>query len=56
MINLSILLHSPAHTGSGTISEACTEEVYQFYVQRNTNINKNVPLGEARVSCAGHML
>lgn len=33
---------------AGTVSDACREEVYQFYVQRNTNINKNVPLGECK--------
>jgi len=32
---------------TSSVSEACREEVYQFYVQRNTNINKNVPLARA---------
>ncbi len=30
------------------ISDECREEVYQYKIQRNTNINANVPLG-ARV-------
>lgn len=46
---LHFLFSFIAFAGSNTVSEACTEEVYQFYVQRNTNINKNVPLGEAAV-------
>ncbi len=28
------------------ISDECREEVYQFKISRNANINKNIPLGE----------
>jgi hypothetical protein len=27
------------------ISDACREEVYQYKIARNTNINMNLPLG-----------
>lgn len=33
------------HADTGTITDACREEVYQFKIQRNSNINLNVPLG-----------
>ena len=29
-----------------SVTDACREEVYQFKIQRNTNINLNVPLGQ----------
>ncbi len=29
-----------------SVSEQCREEVFQFKIQRSSNINANVPLGE----------
>lgn len=29
-----------------SISDDCREEVYQYKISRNANINKNIPLGE----------
>ncbi len=31
--------------GTETVTDACREEVYQFKISRNSNINLNVPLG-----------
>lgn len=28
------------------VSDACGEEIMQYKIERNSNINKNVPLGE----------
>ncbi len=39
-----------AGTASGaepSVPEDCTEDVYQYYINRNTNINKNIPLARA---------
>ncbi|KAJ9517943.1 hypothetical protein QJQ45_004245 [Haematococcus lacustris] len=33
--------------GEGSVSDACREDVYQFKIQRSTNINLNVPLARA---------
>jgi len=33
--------------GTGAISDACREEVYQFKITRNANINLNIPLAKA---------
>lgn len=32
--------------GGKPISDGCKEEVMQFRIERNSNINKNIPLGE----------
>jgi hypothetical protein len=45
MCTCLILNHALDHAGTGAVSDACREEVYQFKIQRNTNINLNVPLG-----------
>ncbi|KAL6765625.1 hypothetical protein V8C86DRAFT_2455787 [Haematococcus lacustris] len=34
-------------SGEGSVSDACREDVYQFKIQRSTNINLNVPLARA---------
>lgn len=46
--NLKLLI-----TDVPTISDECRDEVFAFKVQRNSNINANVPLGKLprRVSC-----
>ncbi|KAJ9518654.1 hypothetical protein QJQ45_018663 [Haematococcus lacustris] len=37
-----------AHSScEGSVSDACREDVYQFKIQRSTNINLNVPLARA---------
>jgi len=28
------------------VSDECQNEVFNYYISRNKNINKNVPLGE----------
>lgn len=43
----TVKLHASACAAadSGAVSDACREEVYQYKITRNTNINLNVPLG-----------
>ncbi|EFJ50973.1 hypothetical protein VOLCADRAFT_103617 [Volvox carteri f. nagariensis] len=38
-----------------SVSDACREEVYQYKISRNTNINKNIPLAKAcKVDAESH--
>lgn len=36
-----------ADDGPVEMSDSCREEVYQYKIARNANINKNIPLGTA---------
>ncbi len=40
-------MHAHMHAESATVvSDACREDVYEFHIQRDLNINKNLALGE----------
>ena len=45
--------HQPAADSDISISDACREEVYQYKIVRDTNINANVPLGEQQADGMG---
>jgi hypothetical protein len=46
-VQTSYCLHATATSDDlPEISDECREEVYQYKILRNTNINRNVPLGQ----------
>eukprot|EP00201_Polytomella_parva_P015143 CAMPEP_0175066598 /NCGR_PEP_ID=MMETSP0052_2-20121109/16604_1 /TAXON_ID=51329 ORGANISM="Polytomella parva, Strain SAG 63-3" /NCGR_SAMPLE_ID=MMETSP0052_2 /ASSEMBLY_ACC=CAM_ASM_000194 /LENGTH=941 /DNA_ID=CAMNT_0016333331 /DNA_START=144 /DNA_END=2969 /DNA_ORIENTATION=- len=43
----SIIIKSDVDNSVIEVDDACREEVYQYFIQRNSNLNKNVPLARA---------